>query len=413
MEYPALRTRPAATTVALLVATFLSSMDVTVVGTALPRIVGQMGGLHLYSWVFSIFMLTSTVSVPLWGKLADLYGRKLTFLVGISIFLAGSLACGAAPTMEWLVAARALQGLGAGAVQALTLTIFADIYPIQVRARIQGVFSLVWGVSSVIGPLVGGFIVHWWSWRWIFYINLPVGAVAMALFISAFHEERHPRRHQLDWTGAALLTSGVSLLLYGLSAAGPLTVLVGLLLCAAFVVAETRAAEPLIPLDLFGDRVVAVASGGSVLSGALTLGYLAFVPLHLQGAQGIVPLWAGLATSPLLLAWATGSFGGGRLILRIGFRPVVRFGNFLLVVGNLSLWWSLRSLPSASGWVLFQLGTIAIGLGMGSTLNAFIIGVQERAAAERRGVATSIIQFARTNGNTIVEANLGAEFTSR
>jgi MFS family permease len=361
-----LRTRPIATTVSLLVATFLSSMDVTVVGTALPRISGVLGRLDLYPWVFSIFLLTSTVTVPIWGKLADQLGRKPCMLAGISILLAGSLACGAAPSMPWLVAARAVQGLGAAAIPALALTIFGDIFPVETRARMQGIFSLVWGVSAIVGPALGGAIVHWWSWRWVFYINLPVGAVAMALFASAFHEKLE----------------------------------------------RTRKQGPLLPLDLFNDRVLTVAAVTGFLTGPILFGYIAYVPLYLQGALGIEPLWAGLCTAPMMLAWTTGSFGGGRLILRFGFRPVVRAGTASLVVGNLALWLALQQLPSAVGWLLFHGGTIAVGLGMGSTLASFIIAVQERATWERRGVATALVQFLRSVGATVGVTLLGALLTA-
>jgi EmrB/QacA subfamily drug resistance transporter len=409
------KTRPIATTVALLCATFLSSMDVTVVGTAMPRIAGQLGGLELYPWVFSIFMLTCTVTVPLFGKLGDLYGRKPTFLVGIGIFLLGSLACGAAPTMGWLVAARGLQGVGAGAIPALALAIFADIFPVETRARIQGMFSMVWGISSVIGPMVGGFIVHWWSWRWVFYLNLPVGIVCMVLFAGAFHESVEPRPLRLDWTGAALLTGSVSLLLLGLGR-GPAQMLplvaAAALLGVAFVAVERRAADALIPLELFGERLVAIAAGAAVLTGAITLGYIAYVPLHLQGALGIEPLWAGLLMAPLLFAWTVGSFGGGRLFLLLGFRPVVRGGSLLLVVGNALLYLALRTLPSRSGWLMFHAGTVGVGLGMGSTLSAFIISVQDQLPWNRRGVGTALIQFLRQIGSTVGVAVLGALLTN-
>jgi EmrB/QacA subfamily drug resistance transporter len=404
------KTRPIATTVSLLVATFLSSMDVTVVGTAMPRIAGQLGRLDLYPWVFSVFMLTSTVTVPLWGKLGDLFGRKPTFLVGIAIFLLGSLVCGAAPTMGWLVAARGLQGLGAGAIPALTLTIFADIFPVEMRARIQGVFSMVWGVSSVVGPMVGGFIVHWWSWRWVFYLNLPVGIVCMILFAGAMHESVERRPLRLDLVGAALLSASVSSLLLGLSQRA---LLLPLGLCAAlfgaaFFVVERRASDPLIPLDLFRERVVAISSIAAVLTGAITLGYIAYVPLHLQGALGIEPLWAGLLMAPLLFAWTAGSFGGGRLLLRFGFRPVIRGGTFSLVAGNLLLYLALGSLPTRLGWLMFHVGTVGVGLGMGSTLASFIISVQDQLPWNRRGTGTALIQFLRSIGSTVGVAVLGA-----
>lgn len=362
-------TRPIPTTIALLVGTFLSSLDVTVVGTALPRITGELGGLHLYPWVFSIYLLTSTLTVPVWGKLADVRGRRPTYLVAVTLFLAGSFACGAAPTMSLLVAARALQGLGAGGLVPLTQTIFGDIFPVETRARMQGVFALVWGVSSILGPTAGGAIVSFWSWPWVFYINLPVGAVAMLLFVSSFHEQVpvRPTRRQLF---AALI--------------------------------------PTIPIGLLRDRVTGLAVAIGALSGPMLFAFIAYVPLYLQGALGMEPVWAGLVTAPLSLAWSTATFVGGRLMLRTSFRSVIRGGMVSLVLGAGAFWLGLATLPSAFGWVVFSAATLLFGAGMGATFSLFFIAVQDRFGWERRGAVTALLTLSRQLGATTGVAALGA-----
>jgi MFS family permease len=359
------QTRPIPTTVALLVGTFLSSMDVTVVGTALPRITGELGGLALYPWVFSIYLLTSTVTTPIWGNLADRRGRKPTYLWAIGIFLVGSAACGAAPTMGWLVAARAVQGLGAGAIVPLTMTVFGDIFPVEKRARMQGIFALTWGVSSIVGPAVGGLIVTWWSWPWVFYVNLPVGLVAMLVFAVNFHEVRseHP-------------------------------------------------AGPALPLDLLKDRVVAVSVGSGFLLGPMLFAFIAYVPLFLQGALGITPMWAGLATAPLSLAWTTATFLGGRWMLRSGYHVVVRAGMAILALGAATFWLALSQLPSRTGWIAFAAAIVLFGGGMGLTFSTFIIAVQERVPWERKGAVTALVTLSRSIGATLGVAALGAYITA-
>src|SRR5213595_1637377 len=229
----------------------MAAMEMTVVSTAMPTVVGDLGGIHFYSWVFTAYLLTSTVTVPLYGKLADLYGRKPVLLGGIAVFLAGSMASGLAGSIGSLIAFRALQGLGAGAMQPTTLTIVGDIYNLEERSRMQGVFGAVWGVAGLIGPLLGGIIVHYLSWRWVFFINVPAGIAAAVILVMALHEQVEHRRHSLDWAGAGLLTLGLVALLVGsqggrASAAGlPLAAV----LLVVFCLVERRAKEPILPLD--------------------------------------------------------------------------------------------------------------------------------------------------------------------
>jgi EmrB/QacA subfamily drug resistance transporter len=403
------------TTIALLTGTLLSSMDVTVVGTALPRVTGQLGGLELYPWVFSIYLLTATVTGPIWGKLADLFGRKRTYVAGISIFLAGSAACGAAPTMGWLVAARALQGLGAGAIFPLTQTIFGDIYPVETRARIQGIFSLTWGVSSIIGPTVGGAIVSYFPWPWVFYVNLPVGVVCLLVFMRSFHEHIERREHSLDVPGAVLLTAAITLALYALGRSGlirPALLAAALALLGLFVLVERRAREPIVPLDLFSDRVVNVATLTGLATGPILFAFIAYVPLYLQGVLTIEPVWAGLVTAPMSLGWSSASFLGGRMILRLGYRPVIVGGTLLVALGSLALWGSMHFLPSTIGWTAFISAVVVYGAGMGSSFSAFVIATQDRVPWERRGVATALIALSRNLGSTLGVAAIGAFITA-
>jgi EmrB/QacA subfamily drug resistance transporter len=409
------KTRPIPTTLALLVGTLLSSMDVTVVGTALPRITGQLGGLSLYPWVFSIYLLTSTVTVPIWGKLADLFGRKPMFLAGISMFLIGSAACGAAPTMPLLVAARALQGLGAGAIFPLTQTIFGDIFAVEIRARIQGIFSMVWGISAVLGPSVGGFIVTYWTWPWVFYVNLPVGAVSLLLFAVSFHERVTPRKARLDLAGAFLLVAAISLCLSGLSAHGLVRAGLfasSLLLAGGFLYVERRVVEPLVPLDLFRDRVVAIAAVSGLVTGPMLFAFIAYIPLFLQGAMALPPVWAGLIMAPMSVAWSMATFLGGRFILRSGYRSIVLAGATLLVAGSLGFLYALLALPSIAGWFAFAVSVLLFGAGMGMSFSSFVIATQDRVPWERRGVATALIALLRQLGATLGVAMLGAYVTA-
>ncbi|HET9599512.1 MAG TPA: MFS transporter, partial [Anaeromyxobacteraceae bacterium] len=332
------------TVVALLLAIFLSAMEMTVVSTAMPTAVGDLGGLHLYAWAFAAYMLTATVTVPIHGKLADLHGRKPVMLAGLALFLAGSLLCGQARSMEALIAFRALQGLGAGAIQPVTLTIVGDLFDVHERARWQGVFGAVWGVAGLIGPLLGGALVHYLSWRWVFYVNLPAGLACAAVLAANYHErlERHP--HRLDVPGALLLAGAITaVLLAARSAAGAAWAApVGMALLALFVAVERRAPEPLLPLDLFRQRVVAVASGAGALVGAGMFGVVTFVPLHVQSVLGGAATAAGGAIAPMAIGWPIASTISGRLLRRAGYRRLIVGGLALTVVAAAALAWSLR-----------------------------------------------------------------------
>lgn len=401
-------------TAGIMTGMFLAALEATVIGTAMPTVVAALGGMEHYSWVFSAYLLTSTVTVPLWGKLSDLYGRRLFYQIGIALFLGGSILCGLSRTMPQLVAWRAVQGLGAGALVPLGMTIIGDIYTLRERARMQGLFSGVWGLSSVVGPLVGGFITDALSWRWVFFINLPFGVAAAAIIGFALVEPRRTEHPSIDYAGATTLTAAVTLLMLALVEGGdpsqllrPRNIAIFLTtaaLVAAFVAIERRAREPIIPLDLLRNRVVAVAVIVGFLAGAAMFGAISFVPLFAQGGLGATATQAGTLLTPLMLSWVLMSIVGGRLMLRTGYRPLVLTGLTIMpiaffVMSTFGRGTPLRALvPVLAG----------IGAGLGLVMLTLLIAVQHSVPRERLGIATSLNQFFRSIGGAVGVAIMGA-----
>jgi len=404
--------RRRAITAALLLGTFLASIEATVVGTAMPSIVDQLGGFALYPWVFSAYLVAQTLSIPLYGRISDLYGRRVAYVGGICIFLAGSVLCGMSPSMEALVAARALQGLGAGSVLPLTMTIFGDLYDVTLRTKLQGLFSLVWGVSSVAGPLAGGAIVLNWSWRWVFLVNVPFGLISAAVVGLLLREDPLARReHKLDLLGVLLLSVATSALLIALLPAGQrppdvspgLAVGFAVVATAAFLAQERRHPEPLVPLDLFRDRVHIAANGAGVLLGVVLFGVVSYVPLYVQGVCGGTPIEAGATLIPLSFGWTGASIVAGRLVSRVGFQRLVRVGSSLIALGGV-----VGAVGIYHGQhVLGILGLCFYGVGMGCCISSFTVSVQERVPMHRRGIATALTQFSRAIGGALGVAVLG------
>ena len=394
------------TVVAILLSIFLAAMEMTVVSTAMPTVVGDLGGLHLYAWAFAAYMLASTVTVPIYGKLADLRGRKPVMLAGIALFLAGSFACGHADSMAELIAFRAVQGLGAGAVQPIGLTIVGDLFDVRQRARMQGIFGAVWGLAGLAGPLLGGAIVHSLGWRWVFYVNLPFGVGAAAILLWAYHERVERHSHRLDLGGAALLTATVLLALLGARSgrAASLALPAAALALAAFVAVERRVKEPLFPLDLFAQRVIAVASASGALVGAAMISMVTFVPLWVQSVLGATPTQAGASIALMAIGWPLASALSGRLLPTLGYRRLVRGGLGLVALAAIGLALSLR--PGVR-LVVVQGLTFAYGLGLGLANTPLIIAVQTSVPWNRRGVATSSTMFFRTIGGTLAVGILG------
>jgi EmrB/QacA subfamily drug resistance transporter len=387
---------------------FLAAMESTVVATAMPRVVTSLGGLELYSWVFSGFLLTSTVTMPVWGRLSDMVGARRTFLVGLTIFLLGSGLSGLAQSMSQLIGFRMLQGLGAGSLMTIGMTIIGALFRLERRAKMQAYISGVWGVASLCGPLIGGLLADHVSWRWVFYVNVPFGALAMTLIAGGLRDQpRNGRPPVIDYAGLALFTIGVSALLIGVLEAGRVArwtgadVLGPLGLAAAagvaFVAVERRAADPIIPLRLFRVRMVLAAALTGFLAGMAMFGAISFVPLFLQSVSGLTATGAGVVLIPFVLGWVCMSITSARLVLHVGYRTVVVAGMLCLVLAFLLLsrWSESLTLVTAMRDALVG------GIGMGLTMVPMLIAVQSAVARTDLGAATSMIQFFRTLGGAI------------
>jgi EmrB/QacA subfamily drug resistance transporter len=407
-----------AVTAAVVMGTFLAALDTTVVGTAMPTIIGSLGGLALYSWVFSSYLLTSTVTVPIYGKLADIYGRKPVFLVGATLFIAGSALCGLSSSMEMLILFRAVQGLGAGAVLPVAITVVADIYPVAERPRVQAMMSAVWATSALIGPAMGGLITDYVSWRWVFYVNIPFGTVAIALFWAFLHESVPSKRRTVDYAGSGLLVVSLTLLLIGLMQngqnAGALPTRLATLAAAAllgglFLLQERRAPEPILPLSLFRSRVISVASVVGLAGGAVLFGVSSFIPPFLQGVQGTTATTAGATLAAMSIGWPVGSTLGARLILSRGYRPVVMLGTGLIAAGSATL----VAVDAGTSLPAMIVSMLMIGLGMGFSSTPLLVAVQSAVGWSQRGVATASTQFFRSIGGAVGVAVMGAILNAR
>ncbi len=400
-------------TLALVLVTALASFESTVVSTAMPTIIGDLGGLPLYSWVFSIYLLTATVMMPVYGRLADIYGRRRILLVAIAVFLAGAVTCGFADSMPQLIAARGLQGLGAAGLIPIALTVSADLYSLEERARIQGLFSGVWGVSSLAGPLIGAWMTMSFGWRSIFAINIPLGIIAFVLVATKMIESRATLPDPLDLAGAASLAAGVTALLFAVlhpaSGTPGLPLRLGLFAMAAgslalFVRLQTRREHPLIPPALFRRMRTAAPYLGGVLLGTTIFGVDTFVPLFVQGARGGSAGAAGAVITPLVFLWAISATVAAKLIVRFGFRRTARWGAMLVLAGLVGLvaaaWWN-ASVP----WI--SAACAVVGAGLGPCSMAQVLAIQSVVDEKQRGVATSLVPFFRALGGAVGVGVLG------
>jgi len=395
-----------APTLAILLATFVTAMQYAIVATTMPSIVGELGGLTLYSWAFAAFLLTSTTTVPLYGKLSDIYGRKPIFMVSMGIFLVGSLLCGLATSIEQLIAFRAVQGLGAAGVHPVVLTIAGDIFSLQERARMQSVMSTVWAVGAVLGPVLGSIIVSVTTWRWVFWINIPISLLAVLVLAVSFRERLAKQRHQLDYLGAAVLTAGIAALLLALVEGGQSGFasphVLGLLLgagglLALFLWVETRAAEPIVPLGLLRHRLLGLTSLGGLLVGGCMYCNSAFIPLFVQGAQGRTPLDVAVTMGSMSVLWTVGTVFGGQILLRSGVRASVIGGMVVTIVGAVLL----TRLALDTPFLVVVGSAIVVNIGLGWTSIAYVVAVQTAVSWEQRGVATALQQFFRAIGGTL------------
>jgi EmrB/QacA subfamily drug resistance transporter len=409
--------RRRAVTAGVMLGMFLAALEATVVGTAMPTIIAKLGGLGHYSWVFSAYLLTSTVTVPVWGRLSDLYGRRPLYLAGIVFFLLGSALSGASQSITQLIVFRAIQGFGAGALIPLSMTINGDIYTLSERARMQGLFSGVWGLASILGPLAGGFITDNLSWRWVFYINIPFGLAAAIIVGLALVEPKRDQAPTVDYAGATWLTLAVTLLLLALVESGDprvwanpwmLVIVAGsIIFSVLFVRTEQRAREPIVPFSLFRNRVVAVGSITSFLVGAAMFGAISFIPLFIQGTMGGSATEAGILLTPFLLGWVVTAILGGRLIFQVGFRPTILAGLVILVISFGILSTFGQTTPR---WELLA-DMAAMGAGMGLVTFGLLIIMQNAVERGLLGIATSLNQFARSIGQTVGVAIMGTVMT--
>lgn len=405
-----------AVTAGVLTGMFIAALEATVVGTAMPTVIATLGGLSHYSWVFSAYLVTSTVTVPVWGKLSDLYGRRLMYQVGIGMFLLGTLLSGFSGTMTQLIIFRAIQGLGAGALVPLGMTIIGDTFTVEERTKMQALFSGVWGLSSIIGPIVGGFITDQISWRWVFWINLPVGVVAALIIGFALKEPKIDRKPTIDYLGAVLLMAAISLVMLAtvegsgeslLSGRNALLVIGSGLFLIAFIAVERKAPDPIIPLDLFRNRTVLISVIAGFLGGVAMFGAISYVPLFAQGALGFTATEAGSLLTPLMLSWVTMSIVGGRLMLKLGYRAIAITGFAILTTAFILL--SLFQRDTPQFWLYPNL--MLIGAGLGLTMLTLLIAVQQAVERSRLGVATSLNQFSRSIGGALGVAVMGAVLT--
>lgn len=403
-------------TLAMLIATFLAAIEVTVVSTAVPRIASELGGIQHINWIFASYLLTSTVTTPIFGKLADLFGRRRIFVWGAIIFLLGSMLSGIAQSMQQLIWFRAFQGVGAGSIMPTTFTIIGDIYPYEERAKVQGWFSSVWGLSGLIGPLVGGFLVDYVSWRWIFYLNLPFGLVSIVMVYLFLKEEGKLQKTKIDYWGVLTFSIAVTSILFVLSVGGVVVpwstpYLIGLMVLGAaglivFFRIETKVSEPMLPLRLFKIPTILVANMVGFLASSILIALNVYLPLWVQGVNGKGATGSGLVLLPMSLGWLFGAIIGGRLMIKTGPRQTAFFGMIFILAGSLVLSWMDADTPV---WILSAVMTVS-GFGFGFVMTVCTVIVQSSVGWNLRGAATASNTFLRSLGQTVGVAIFGTLF---
>ncbi|NYE56691.1 MDR family MFS transporter [Carboxydothermus ferrireducens] len=393
--------------IGLILGMFFSALDQTVVGTAMPRIIGELGGLDILAWVTTAYMLSSTTFVPIAGKLADIYGRRIMYVTGLGLFMLGSALCGTSENMTQLIIYRGLQGIGGGILMPMAMTIVGDVFPPDKRGKWQGVMGALFGLSSIVGPSLGGWIVDHTSWRWVFYINLPVGILAaITVFIGLSGEKRLKAEAPIDFAGALTLIIAVASLLLGLSLGGKeypwnswqiiSLFAISLVFLLIFFRVEKSAREPILSLNLFKNRIFTVANLVGFLMGFGMFGAIMFLPLFMQGVLGISATNSGNTMIPMMFAMVFTSILGGQLVSKVGFRNLLITGMALMTLG----FYLLSTMTVDTTRLVVTLYIIVLGLGMGLVMPTLTIAVQYAFPLEQRGVATSATQFFRSIGGT-------------
>ncbi|MCM3658772.1 MFS transporter [Agromyces mediolanus] len=397
-----------------MLATGLIAIDSTILATAVPSIVRDLGGFAQFPWLFSVYLLAQAVSVPVYAKLADTVGRKPIMLVGIGLFLVGSVLCGFAWDMTSLIVFRAVQGLGAGAVMPVSITITGDLYTVRERARVQGYIASVWAASSVIGPTLGGLFAGYLDWRWIFFINIPLCIIAAVVLWRRYHESLDREKHTIDVTGSIVLTIGLTLLILAVLEGGQAwswlswqslgAFGIGAALIVAFVFIELRAKEPVLPLWVFSRRLIVTTSLISLGVGAVLIGLTSYVPTFLEVSAGTSPLVAGLAVAALTLGWPISASQSGRLYLRVGFRTTALIGLAIAIAGSAAL---IAASFVPNPWTA-ALACFIVGLGLGLVASPTLIAAQSSVPWSERGVVTGANMFLRSVGSAVGVAVFGA-----
>ncbi|WP_404449840.1 MFS transporter [Sutcliffiella horikoshii] len=404
---------------AIMLAMFMAAIEATIVSTAMPAIAADLGGFSLYSWVFSSYLLMNAVTVLIYGKLSDLFGRKPILTFGIIVFLIGSLLCGMATSIEMLIVFRFIQGFGAGAVMPIASTIVGDMYTKEERAKIQGYLSSVWGISAILGPAIGGLLVQYVSWRFVFWVNIPLGILAIVGLYLFLHEGVEKKKHSIDYAGAGLLFLSVSSFMLVMVEGGvrwewlsaPVFSLIALSVITFifFILQEKRAKDPMMPFDIWQERSILIANTTSLTTGVMLIGISSFLPAFVQGVMERSPIVAGFTLTTMSIGWPIAAMIAGRLLLKIGFRTTSIIGGVALILGSIIF----MTLSPDDGPVWAAFGSFMIGVGMGFSTTSFIVSIQSTVPWQKRGVATASNMFMRTLGSTIGAALLGGILNSR
>ncbi len=401
--------------VAALSTIFMAAIEGTIVATAMPTIVGALGGIDLFSWIFGAYLLTQAILIPIYGRLSDLYGRKPVLLFGIGVFLVGSALCGVAWNMISLIVFRIIQGIGAGALIPVSQTVVADIYSGEARARMQGYISSTFGSAAIVGPMIGGLIATHVSWKAIFWINIPLGIIAASLLTVALKENVKKRRHRIDYIGAVLMASATAILMialihadtFGIAALAGAFCLSAILI-AALVFYESRTSEPMIPVRLYRNRLIAGGNWTGAANGAISMAVVGFLPVYMQGLMGTSTLTSGLALGAMSVLWPSGGFVGSRLVLRMSYRLSSTIGGVILVAGSLFL---IFLHPGANPLQPI-IGVGLMGLGMGITNISYVVAIQANVEWSQRGAAMSSVFFSRIIGQSFGSAVFGGIFNA-